>query len=299
MNIFGKRIKKLRKEYELTQKKLAEQLGIGQTTIANYENGSRFPNPNILKSFADFFNVSIDYLVGRTENFEITNSTIVRFSDNKNIDYNKILNSYFVQLRNGDISKAKNMLLQLIKNNIKIEDIYYNIIEKSLIMIGDMWEKNKISVGEEHYFTEATKRVMSEVYFEYPKTDKKNLNALFLCTHGERHSIGIRMISDILEKDGWNAYFLGTDLPIDSIMKMIKTKKTDLIAISTTMDYNINSIKSLIKNIKISNIDKNIKFLVGGRPFNIDNNLSDFVGADGYAENCKDVVGIANKLVAD
>lgn len=297
MNIFGKRIRILRKKYELTQKKLAEQLGIGQTTIANYENGSRFPNPDILKNFADFFNVSIDYLVGRTGNSQIADSSTVNFNTEDDIDYNKILNSYFIELRNEDIVKAKDILLQLVKANVKLEDIYYNIIEKSLVKIGNMWEKNKISVGEEHYFTEASKRIMSEVYFEYKRANPKDLNALFLSTYGERHSIGIRMISDVLEQDGWCVYFLGTDLPIDSIMNMIKNKDIDLIAISTTMDYNINSIKSMITNIKLSSINKDIKFLVGGQPFNFDNTLCDFVGADGYAKNCKEVINIANKLV--
>ncbi|MGO1367771.1 MAG: cobalamin-dependent protein [Senegalia sp. (in: firmicutes)] len=299
MNIFGKRIKKLRKKYELTQKKLAGQLGIGQTTIANYENGSRFPNPNILKSFADFFNVSIDYLVGRTESVEITNSSLISFNTENDIDYNKVFNSYFIELRSEDILKAKNILLQLVKANVKLEDIYFNIIQKSLIKVGNMWEKNKISIGEEHYFTEATKRIMSEIYFEYKTARPKDLNALFLSTHGERHSIGIRMISDVLEQDGWFVYFLGTDLPIDSIMKMIKDKDIDLIAISTTMDYNINSIKSMITNIRLSNNKKNIKFLVGGQPFNTDDTLCEFVGADGYAKNCKEVITVANNLVQD
>ncbi|WP_130806419.1 cobalamin-dependent protein [Senegalia massiliensis] len=296
MNVFGKRLKKLRKDYSLTQKKLALKLGIGQTTIANYENGSRFPNQQILKNFADFFNVSIDYLVGRTKNTNTLSSTSANINKD-NIDFYELSNLYFINLKQENIFKATNLLLELINKNIKLEDIYYQIIEPSLFKIGDMWEKNELTVSEEHYLTEATKRIMSDVYSRYPIIETKNLNALFFCTHGERHSIGIRMISDVLEQNGWRIYFLGTDLPIDSILSMIKSKKIDLIAISTTMDYNLNSIKSMIKNIRLNCQNKDIKFLVGGRPFNLDKTLVDFVEADGFAENCKEVVKVANSLV--
>ncbi|NBI05855.1 cobalamin-dependent protein [Senegalia massiliensis] len=296
MNIFGKRLKKLRKDYSLTQKILASKLGIGQTTIANYENGSRFPNQQILKNFADFFNVSIDYLVGRTENTNTLSSTSTNINKD-NINFYKLSNLYFMNLKQENIFKATNLLLELVSKNIKLEDIYHQIIEPSLVKVGDMWEKNELTVGEEHFFTEATKRIMSSIYSQYPIIEIKNLNALFFCAHGERHSIGIRMVSDILEQNGWKVYFLGTDLPIDSILSMIKNKKIDLIAISTTMDYNINSIKSMIKNIKLNCENKDIKFLVGGKPFNLDKTLVNFVGADGYAKNCKQVVKVANSLI--
>jgi len=296
MNVFGKRLKKLRKDYSLTQKNLALKLGIGQTTIANYENGSRFPNQKILKNFADFFNVSIDYLVGRTKNINTLNSTSTNINKD-DIDYDEISKFYFKNLKQENIFKATNLLLELVNKNVKLEDIYHKIIEPSLIKVGDMWQKNELTVSEEHFFTEATKRIMSEIYSQYPIVETKNLNALFFCTHGERHSIGIRMISDILEHSGWKVYFLGTDLPIDSILNMIKNKKIDLIAISTTMDYNLNSIKSMIKNIRLNCENKNIKFLVGGKPFNLDKTLVDFVEADGYAKNCKEVVKVANFLI--
>ncbi|MCK8827703.1 helix-turn-helix transcriptional regulator [Natroniella acetigena] len=64
---FKDRLKKLRKENKLYQKDLANRLNVGRTTIANYEQGSRFPDKNMLNNLADFFNVSVDYLLGRTD----------------------------------------------------------------------------------------------------------------------------------------------------------------------------------------------------------------------------------------
>ena len=56
-----------RKLNKLTQRQLAEQLGITQPSYIRYENGSAEPNIDTLIKLADIFDVSVDYLIGRTE----------------------------------------------------------------------------------------------------------------------------------------------------------------------------------------------------------------------------------------
>ncbi len=62
-------LKELRKSRGLTQIELATHLGIGQATIAGYENGSREPHIQSLILYANFFECTIDYLVGREDDF--------------------------------------------------------------------------------------------------------------------------------------------------------------------------------------------------------------------------------------
>lgn len=64
--LFGNRIMKLRKEKNLTQSELADILGVQKTQISEMENGNRTTTIEKLYILADYFNVSIDYLVGRT-----------------------------------------------------------------------------------------------------------------------------------------------------------------------------------------------------------------------------------------
>ena len=61
-------LKKIRKEKGISQLKLALDLNTSQNTISRYETGEREPGINELIKIADYFDVSIDYLVGRTEN---------------------------------------------------------------------------------------------------------------------------------------------------------------------------------------------------------------------------------------
>ncbi|GED13768.1 helix-turn-helix domain-containing protein [Aneurinibacillus migulanus] len=68
MSVLGKRIKYLREKNNFSQKRLAESLGITNVQLSRYETGDRNPDPDTIKKIADFFEVSTDYLLGRTDN---------------------------------------------------------------------------------------------------------------------------------------------------------------------------------------------------------------------------------------
>lgn len=61
------RLKELRKESNKTQKELADYLNIKQNTYSQYENGQRQVPIEVLLRLADYFEVSVDYLLGRTD----------------------------------------------------------------------------------------------------------------------------------------------------------------------------------------------------------------------------------------
>ena len=69
MNGIPNILKELRKSRNLTQFQLSQILKIGQATIAGYENGSREPHINSLIAYANFFECSVDYLLGREDDF--------------------------------------------------------------------------------------------------------------------------------------------------------------------------------------------------------------------------------------
>lgn len=64
--MFSKVLRQLRIEHKLSQFKLGQELNLAQRTISHYENGSRFPDELVLSLIADYFDVSMDYLLGRT-----------------------------------------------------------------------------------------------------------------------------------------------------------------------------------------------------------------------------------------
>jgi transcriptional regulator with XRE-family HTH domain len=67
MASFAQRLRALREERRLSQVELARALHVSNSTISQYETTDRLPEPRILRALADFFGVSVDYLLGRTD----------------------------------------------------------------------------------------------------------------------------------------------------------------------------------------------------------------------------------------
>lgn len=67
MPLFGERLKELRRSRGLLQKELAGQLGVSRNTLASWEAGYRTPEMAAAQRLADYFQVSLDYLLGRSE----------------------------------------------------------------------------------------------------------------------------------------------------------------------------------------------------------------------------------------
>jgi transcriptional regulator with XRE-family HTH domain len=64
---FGERLKALREEHNLTRDALAHKLNVSYSAVSKYETDVRFPDKNTLIKLADFFDVSLDYLLCRSD----------------------------------------------------------------------------------------------------------------------------------------------------------------------------------------------------------------------------------------
>lgn len=70
--VLSKRLKSLREEKGYLQKHVADKIGVRSNTLSGYENGTRTPDPSMIISLADLYNVTTDYLLGKTDHTYIT-----------------------------------------------------------------------------------------------------------------------------------------------------------------------------------------------------------------------------------
>ncbi len=204
---------------------------------------------------------------------------------------------YLDALLKADRQRALNTIMNAYKTGTSIKDIYLNIFQVVQLEVGRLWQTSKISVAQEHYITASTQVIMSQLYPYLFGTKKNNKNLLVTCINGELHELGARMIADFFEMDGWNTYYLGANSPAASIIKTIENQKTDVLAISATMTFNISAVSELINKVRKQSSSNNLKIVVGGYPFKIAPNLWKQVGADGFAADAQTAVAFVNQLV--
>ena len=164
--------------------------------------------------------------------------------------------------------------------------------------MGHLWRDREVSVAVEHYCSNATEQVMSQLYPYFDAKEKNGLTVVALSVGDELHEIGIRMIGDFLEMEGWRVYHVGINLLHEDILKALNTTRADLLAVSTTMNFNLNSVADLIRAVLSEDVTKHVKILVGGQAFRRDKNLWIKVGADGYASDENEAAEAAESLVS-
>lgn len=287
-------IKELRKKKGFTQKELAALLGIGQTTIANYEKGTRVPDTNMLNRLADFFEVSLDFLVGRKEKGASVPNEVSSYDEHENC-IDEMYRIYVAHLLKGEKEEARKLILRNYDRGVKIEDIYFKIFGKAFTEVGLLWEKGMIDIWEEHLITDMTIDLMREIVCKTSKKDEKNYSILALTAGAEFHTVGLKMIIDLLEIEGWRAAYLGSNVPIQSLLRAIEARKPDILAISVTMHYHINSATSMITAVRNRFGKEAPKIIVGGLAFAEDVNSYKDTGADFYGINVEDLKKIIEK----
>ena len=114
---------------------------------------------------------------------------------------------------------------------------------------------------------------------------------------GELHSIGVRMVADFFEIDGWDTCYLGANVCGSTIVSESIRRKAKLIALSANGRVVVPQVMKTIAAIQESNALKETLVLVGGGVFNVWPNALDHSGANGYARDAPGAVEIARVLI--
>lgn len=205
--------------------------------------------------------------------------------------------NYTNALLDGDRRAASVLIMDAVKQGIPISDIYLNVFQKSQYEVGRLWMTNKITVAKEHFCTAATQQIMGQLYPYIFSTERNGYKLVAANIGGELHEIGIRMVADFFEMDGWDTYYLGANTPIESIVSAINDNDADVVGLSIAVTFQVGFLKNIVNQIR-NNIDKNVKIIIGGLALQkVGKKWKDF-NADGYAPDAQEAVDLANRLVS-
>jgi methanogenic corrinoid protein MtbC1 len=206
---------------------------------------------------------------------------------------------YFEALCRGERHAASRLVLEAVAAGISVKEIYLHVFQPAQYEIGRLWQTNRITVAQEHYCTAATQLIMSQLYSHIFATPKNGRTLVATCVAGDLHELGVRMVADFFEMDGWNTFFLGANTPHDAVMATIAERQADVLAISATISYHVEAVRDLIGAVRQHPAAGNVKVLAGGYPFNRDRDLWRKVGADGSASDAQKAIALAHQFVKE
>jgi len=276
MSEIAQQIKNLRKQKHLSQLEVARSLGVGQSTIANYEKGIRLPNSEILKKIAILFGTSIDYIVGSVNEDETNNME-------GNIELMKLKDQFLELVLEDEEEVAIQLIVSKAVSKMSTIKIIEKVLVEAMYEVGRLWYEGKISVAKEHFITAIVEKIISKIaYILKPaiETDKK---AICLTYYSEMHTMGIMIVSEYLKALGYRSYYLGATATTESVISLIKETEPEVVALSITTTDHIDGLKQLIKALKSSTNRDDMKFIIGGQAIINPAETLKATEADGYA----------------
>jgi methanogenic corrinoid protein MtbC1 len=276
-------VKVLFKGLNIPTRELAESLEITGNLL---QKRSSSENAAIVKNFID---AGLDHLASAPE-------VVSCFLDDTQ-PLSALAHQYLDTLRLGERSNASHLILNAVAQGVSVKDIYLRVFQPCQYEIGRLWQINQISVAQEHYCTAVTQLIMSQLYSNIFNIPKNGHRLVAVCVGNELHEIGLRMVADFFEMEGWDTYYLGSNSPTSSIVRTLAERKAEVLAISATMTFHVKLVADLIDQVRTADPSRQIIILTGGYPFNIEPELWRQVGADGYASNADQALITVNALM--
>ncbi len=173
--------------------------------------------------------------------------------------------SFLENLLKGNRPKCSSIAKHYLAVNPSFMDLYEEILKKSLYSVGLLWETNKISVATEHLATAITESILNEYFEQIILKERLNKKVVVTCVENEQHQVGIKMVADVFEMNGWESFFLGTGIPTNELIRYIHQVKPDILALSLSIYFNYSNLIKMLNALKTE--FPNLQLIVGGQAF--------------------------------
>jgi MerR family transcriptional regulator, light-induced transcriptional regulator len=156
---------------------------------------------------------------------------------------------YFAALVDGSEQRAKKAATDVLRRNPPLEDLYVGVLQTAMAKIGEWYLRGRITEAEEHFATNLTERMMANAVQQYAPAPPNGKLAVLGCVAGNHHTLGLRMLADMLELEGWSVKFLGSDVPTPSLVKMITDDGPDLVLVSCAQPRDVDAARQITEAV--------------------------------------------------
>ena len=153
----------------------------------------------------------------------------------------------------GDRREAVRVVIEegLARHGASVVELQSHVIRAAQDEIGRLWQMNLVTIAQEHMAT-AISHLSLAALFERARVaapvDKKIVIA---CVEGELHDLPARLVSDLLEIDGFEVRFLGANVPHDDLVAMVRDERPALVGLSVTMSFNLPALREAVARLRV------------------------------------------------
>lgn len=174
--------------------------------------------------------------------------------------------AYLQALLDRNAPRAREVVEAVLASGVPIEDVYMDIFAPALAEVGHMWALDELNVAQEHYATSVTQALIATLAADPPAGDGQGRLAVVTSTPDELHLLGVQMVSDVLQREGWEVLNLGAATPAADLVELIEAECPDLLALSASTAGRLPGVTEALR--AVAEVDPKPFVVVGGSLFN-------------------------------
>lgn len=204
---------------------------------------------------------------------------------------------YLLAILEGDRRRASRLILKAADEGQSVPDLYLKVFQPAQEELGRMWLLGEINIAEEHFATATTRLVMAQLHARSVCKSANGKTLLAAAVAGNQHDLGIQVVADLFEIDGWRVIQLGANAPAEDLAQAVDFYHPDVVAISVSLATQLPGLKEALTAVRGSEVGAAVKILVGGCGMRHVPELAKTWGADDYASNAVEAVARGRALV--
>ncbi len=158
--------------------------------------------------------------------------------------------AYLAALLERDPRRARAVVDEALQDGTAPEQLYLQVFEPALQEIGHRWAVGDLTVADEHLATAVTHQLLDEVSQRMRTVPWGGRLAVVTSTPDELHALGVRMVADFLEADGWEVLQLGASTPAEDLLDLVEREAPDMVALSTTTPRSLPGIADVLRHLR-------------------------------------------------
>jgi methanogenic corrinoid protein MtbC1 len=151
----------------------------------------------------------------------------------RTVDVEEHRQAYLKALLARDVGAARLAVDAALGAGMAVPDVYLGVLQPALHEVGRSWAVGDFSVADEHSATAVTQSVLGMLGPRMRTAPKDGRLAVVTGSPEERHALGVQMVADFLEGDGWEVLNLGASTPAGDLARMADSERPDVVALST------------------------------------------------------------------
>jgi methanogenic corrinoid protein MtbC1 len=193
----------------------------------------------------------------------------------------------------GDAATARAIIEDIAGNGPGYTQIATHLLQPALYAIGGQWERNEITIAQEHLAAAIAQTLLVELFLEGPFEPSRGSKVLLAGVEHNQHVIGLRMVADAFELSGWSVQYLGANTPTEALLAQIDKTSPDRVGLSVSLVQQLPTLRHCIAALRSEFRERCPVILVGGIPTNQFDDIWRRLGADAWSPDAESAVELA------